>query len=257
MSGLLKALQWAPEHLPLRRQDGRDHGQPCVWGRSVGGRSPGGSCSLARAQGVGSVLLAPPHLLFVLQLLVFWHCPCLCHEPALARATVNRPIISGASGAATCAHLLATWAAVGICLHLLPSPEAPLSPTPFSGHSSGLAGSLFFPSSLRDVSLLDFVFYLLRSLYIFSWGSSLGFSALYCWRHQGYWGCAVCQVWHLCPAGPVWVSRTRAAVLQERLSSVSHFPTYDSRADPQAPQAGTHHGTSDIVTWTSLLELQF
>lgn len=36
------------------------------------------------AWGVGSVLLAPPHLLFVLSLGLLALPSCLCHEPALA-----------------------------------------------------------------------------------------------------------------------------------------------------------------------------
>ena len=52
------------------------------------------------------------------------------------------------------------------------------------------------------------------------------------------------------------MSRMEIAALQEHLSSFSHFPTYDSRAD-LTPQAGTHRGTSDIVTWTSFWNCSF
>lgn len=138
------------------------------------------------AWGVGSVLLAPPHLLFVLSSWSFGTALVSAMSLPLPRAAVNRPIISGASGAA---HVLALtcWppglqsAYVSTCSLLRSTTLSNSIFWPFLWPCWGL----FFPSSLRDVSLLNFVFYLLRSLYIFSRGSSLGFSALYCWRHPG------------------------------------------------------------------------
>lgn len=133
----------APGSLPLRRREGRDRGRPCVWGRSVGGRSPGGSCSLP-CLGGGVCTPGAPSPAVRAQLLVFRPCPHLFWEPALAQDSSYCP--SSLERQVQPTRQRSPLGHLGCSRRVSPPApfsEAPHSPTPFSDHSSGLAVASF------------------------------------------------------------------------------------------------------------------
>ena len=149
------------------------------------------------AWGVGSALLALPHLLFALNSWSFGIALVSAISLPLPRAAVNRPVISGASGAAhalglTCWPPGLQLAYVSTCSLLRSTTLSNSIFWPFLWPCCGL----LFPSSLSDVSLSTFVFYPLCSFYIFSRGSSLGFTRFVSLKTPRVtWGWAACQVW--------------------------------------------------------------